>query len=208
MLPLYTLCQLRQIEQAADKAGIDLMQRAARSAADWISQHYANNSHILIAVGTGNNGGDGLWAGLNLHARDYQVTLYIPQLVTSPAALKALALCRANQIPEITRLDQLTGKIDLIMDGLFGIGLNRSLSEGWQQIINQLNALKLPILALDTPSGLDAYTGTIYGTAIKAKATLTFLGDKPALHTEEGKHFAGEILVDILDLPKSMIPKD
>lgn len=206
MSPTYTLSQLRQIEQTADKAGIDLMQRAARSTADWVNSHYPSSCHILIAIGTGNNGGDALWAGLNLHSRDYQITLYIPDQVVSPAAIKALELCHINKLPEITHLDQLTTQPTLIIDGLFGIGLNRPLSDNWQQAINQLNALNLPTLALDTPSGLDAYTGTIYGTAIKATTTLTFLGDKPALHTEQGKKLAGEVIVDILDLPKNMIP--
>lgn len=207
MKPTYTLPQLRQIEQTAEQAGIDLMQRAARSAADWVSANYPSSSHILIAVGTGNNGGDALWAGLNLHARDYQITLFIPEQVASPAAKKALELCRANQLTEISDLVQLTTQPTLIMDGLFGIGLNRPLADNWQQVIKQLNALNLPTLALDTPSGLDAYTGEVYGATIRASATLTFLGDKPALHFPENKAFVGEVLVDILDLPKNMIPK-
>ncbi len=206
MIATYTLSQLRQIEQTADKAGIDLMQRAARSTADWVSHHYPTSSHILVAVGTGNNGGDALWAGLNLHSRDYQITLYIPDQVASPATVKALELCEINKLPEINHLEQLTTQPTLIIDGLFGIGLNRPLSDNWQQVIKQLNALNLPTLALDTPSGLDAYTSTIYGTAIKATTTLTFLGDKPALHTEQGKKLAGDVIVDILDLPKNMIP--
>lgn len=207
MKPTYTLPQLRQIEQTAEQSGIDLMQRAARSVADWVSAYYPSSSHILIAVGTGNNGGDALWAGLNLHARDYQVTLFIPEQVASPAAIKALQLCRANQLTEINDLAQLTSQPTLIIDGLFGIGLNRPLAENWQQVINGLNTLNLPTLALDTPSGLDTYTGEIYGVAIKATVTLTFLGDKPALHIAKGKELAGEVLVDILDLPKNMIPK-
>lgn len=206
MVAIYTLPQLRQIEQTADKAGIDLMQRAARSTADWVSHDYPNSSHILIAVGTGNNGGDALWAGLNLHSRDYQITLFIPEQVSSPAATKALELCHINKLPKITQLDQLTPQPTLIIDGLFGIGLNRPLSDNWQQVIKQLNALNLPTLALDTPSGLDAFTGTIYGTSIKATTTLTFLSDKPVLHSEQGKKLAGEVIVDILDLPKNMIP--
>lgn len=206
MIPNYTLFQLRQIEQTADQAGIDLMQRAARSTADWVNHHYPTSSHILIVVGTGNNGGDALWAGLNLHSRDYQITLFIPKQVASPAAIKALELCHINKLPEINHLEQLTTQPTLIIDGLFGIGLNRPLSDNWQQVIKQLNGLNLPTLALDTPSGLDAYTGIIYGTAIKATTTLTFLGDKPALHTEQGKKLAGEVIVDILDLPKNMIP--
>lgn len=206
MLLPYTLPQLRQIEQKAEQAGIDLMQRAARSIADWVTQHYSQQDTILIAVGAGNNGGDALWAALNLDARDYHVILFIPQPVRSSAALNALTFCKVNHLLEINSLTQLTTRPNLIVDGLFGIGLNRFLSEDWQAIIQQLNNLNTPTLAIDTPSGLDAYTGEVYGATIKATATLTFLSDKPALHNDKGLALAGETIVDTLDLPKSLRP--
>lgn len=202
----YTLSQLRQIEQTAEQAGIDLMQRAARSISDWITQHYSPQDIILMAVGTGNNGGDALWVALNLDARDYQVILFIPESVRSLAALKALELCRANKLREINTLNQLTANPSLVVDGLFGIGLNRPLSDNWQAIIQQLNDLNIATLALDTPSGLDAYTGEHYGAIIKATTTLTFLSDKPALHSNTGTTLAGKVIVDKLDLPKNMRP--
>lgn len=207
MKPCYSLSQLRQIEQTANAAGIDLMQRAARSTADWVSQHIPNGAEILVACGTGNNGGDALWAGLNLHARDYKPLLFIPQPVKSPAALKALSLCQINRLPIIDKLSSLPTNPTLLIDGLFGIGLDRHLSESWQVTINTLNALAMATLALDTPSGLDAYQGITYGTAIKATTTLTFLADKPALHEGQGAELSGEVLVDMLDLPKNMRPK-
>lgn len=207
MTTTYTLAELRQIEQTADNAGIDLMQRAARSCADWVNHHFPVGSEILVAAGTGNNGGDALWAGLNLQSRDYLVTLFIPQPIKSPAALQALALCKANGLPIIDQLSSMTTKPALLIDGLFGIGLDRPLSNNWQIVINALNHLAIPTLALDTPSGLDAYKGITYGTAIKASSTLTFLGDKPALHEGEGAELSGEVLVDMLDLPKNMQPK-
>lgn len=206
MSPVYTLSELRQIEQLAATAGIDLMQRAARSVADWVSQHFPSNSAILVACGVGNNGGDALWAALNLHARDYQVTLIIPQPVKSKAAVQALSLCEAEGISIIDKPSSLTSHPTLLIDGLFGIGLDRILSETWQAFINALNQLTLPTLAIDTPSGLDAYTGKIYGAAIKATTTLTFLGDKPALHQKPGITLTGNILVDELDLPKYLRP--
>lgn len=206
MYPLYTLAELRHIEKIAELAGIDLMQRAARSIADWISQHYQPNSPILFACGIGNNGGDAIWAALNLHARDYQVTLLIPQPIKSPASLKALALCKAEGIAIIDQLSLITIQPALLVDGLFGIGLDRILSDTWQTFINALNKLALPTLAIDTPSGLDAYSGEIYGTAIKASTTLTFLGDKPALHQKQGMTLSGHVIVDPLDLPKHLRP--
>lgn len=207
MKTTYTITQLRQIERIAEQAGIDLMQRAARSVADWVSIHHTAKAPILLAVGTGNNGGDALWAALNLHARDYTVSLWIPKPVQSSDSLKALMLCRDNQLTEISQLSELPQPPDLVIDGLFGIGLNRSLSNDWQQVIDQLNQLNRPTLALDTPSGFDAYTDVVYGGVIQATTTLTFLSDKPALHSSNGKKYAGKVIVDKLDLPQSMQPK-
>lgn len=206
MKKIYSLDKLRQIELTAEAAGIDLMQRAARAAADWIASRYPLPSQVLVAVGTGNNGGDALWVALNLFSRGFDVMLFIPQLVKSQSNQYAYQLCRQDGIPEITDLKLLSHRPDVLIDGLFGIGLNRELSEPWQQIIDHLNALKLPVLSLDTPSGLDAYRGVTYGRTIKATATLTFLCAKPGLHTADGVEYSGLVYTDGLDLPRAMAP--
>ncbi|NLD08036.1 MAG: NAD(P)H-hydrate epimerase [Xanthomonadaceae bacterium] len=212
-MTFYSLTQLRQIEHDADHAGIDLMQRAARSATDWVSAHISKSRPILVAVGTGNNGGDALWVALNLDSRGFNVILFIPEPVISPQAQEALRLCRLNALPEIetlTNLEELTEcdpKNICLIDGLFGIGLNRALSQKWCDIIESLNELKTKnVLALDTPSGLNPYTHETFGAVIYATATLTFLSDKPALYFNRGKQYAGDILVDALDLPRHLRP--
>lgn len=207
MTPCYSLEQLRDIERVADANGIDLMQRAARSAADWVEARFLCSHTIMIAVGTGNNGGDALWTGLNLQARGYDgVILFVPEPVKSPAAVKAFALCQTNGLAVINQVNQLPTSPHLVIDGLFGIGLNRVLSAHWQQIINSINHLSSETLALDTPSGFDAYQNIVYGASIQASTTLTFLSDKPALHSQQGAKLCGRLLVDLLDLPKSMRP--
>ncbi len=212
-MTFYSLDQLRKIEQDAENAGIDLMQRAARSAADWVSAHIPKNRPILVAVGTGNNGGDALWAALNLDSRGFNVILFIPEPVMSPQAQEALKLCRLNMLPEIKTLTNLEELIECdpenicLIDGIFGIGLNRPLSPKWCDIIESLNQLKAKnVLALDTPSGLNPYTNEIFGAVIDATVTLTFLSDKPALYFNRGRQYAGEILVDALDLPRHLRP--
>ena len=203
---IYSLAALRQIEEQADAAGIDLMQRAARASADWVRCHYEPTQHILVAAGGGNNGGDALWAADMLAEQGYPVTILLPAPAHSPLAIEALAACRQRGLPVIEYLSALQQPAQVLIDGLFGIGLNRPLSAEWQQLINQLNALALPTLSLDVPSGLDAWCGVALGTAIRATATITFLGAKPGLHTADGADYSGEVIVDMLGLPAAMTP--
>ena len=89
----------------------------------------------------------------------------------------------------------------LVIDGLFGIGLTRPITGELAALVNTVNALDCPRLSLDVPSGLNADTGTVIGDAgcaIKATHTLTFIGDKPGLHTAAGRDFAG--VVSVTDL--------
>src|SRR5690606_26138133 len=92
----------------------------------------------------------------------------------------------------------------LVIDGLFGIGLQRPVSPPLYGLIAHINQLRCPILALDVPSGLDADTGQIVGEigiAVRATHTLSFIGDKPGLHTADGRDHAGQVQVDNLAIP-------
>jgi hydroxyethylthiazole kinase-like uncharacterized protein yjeF len=95
----------------------------------------------------------------------------------------------------------------LIVDGLLGIGLKREISGVFADLIEQANALaardRCPLLALDCPSGLDADTGTLRGTAIRASHTITFIAAKPGLLTADGPDHCGEVTVAVLDLDPS-----
>lgn len=203
---IFSLADLRAIEKTAEQAGLDLMQKAADSATHWVAQHYPNDCAILVVAGTGNNGGDALWVAYKLAQLAYPVTLFVPETPKSVATQKALLACLATGVSCIKDLSDLNPSFSLLIDGLFGIGLNRILNSAWQMIVRQINALQIPILSLDVPSGLDAWCGSVYGEAIQANTTLTFLCAKPGLHTAEGPDHAGQVIVDILDLPATMMP--
>jgi len=97
----------------------------------------------------------------------------------------------------------------LVLDGLFGIGLARPVGGGLRQLVEAVNRLPCPVLALDVPSGLDADTGAIVGTdgiALRASHTITFIGDKPGLHTNEGRDHAGSVEVANLDIDPALFP--
>lgn len=137
---------------------------------------------ILILAGKGNNGNDARAAMEFLPDRRVELLN-----VTTPETDVRRFWELAEQQPA------------LVIDGLFGIGLNRPLDEAWQNLIIAVNASKLPILAIDTPSGLNAETGQVMGAAIEAAITLTVGAPKTGMLAQEAWPFVGrlETLEDI-----------
>jgi len=203
--PIYSLSSLRALEQQADAAGLNLMQRAALAAASWLASRFSPGSRVLIAAGPGNNGGDALWLAIHLTDRGDRVELLLPVEPTSALACDALNTCRALGLIEHATLDTITPP-DVLVDGLFGIGLSRPLAGDWAALIKGLNALPCPRFALDIPSGLDGWTGGVHGITIRADETLTFLCAKPGLHTNDGADYAGAVTLAALDVPAQLQP--
>lgn len=174
--PLYELTSVRHIEAEALAAGLPLMERAGKSAADFIQQHWPQARRIVLLIGCGNNGGDGLVCARHLQA----------------AGLHAECIALGAEAN--------FANTDLIVDALFGIGLSRDLTAPASDLIQQANQSGKPIFALDTPSGLDAFSGAVRGAATRATKTLTFIADKPGLHTGQGKDHAGDVYLDALGL--------
>ncbi|HJU49290.1 MAG TPA: NAD(P)H-hydrate dehydratase [Pseudogulbenkiania sp.] len=203
---ILSLAALRQLEQDAAGQGLDLMAQAARATADWVGTRLAPGARVLVAAGPGNNGGDALQAALLLHQRGYVVDILLPTTPTSPATQTALQALLAAGLQPVPRLAAEHSHLDLVIDGLFGIGLARDFGPRWQDTIHQLNALAVPILALDTPSGLDPYRGTAANVAIRASHTLTFLSHKPGLYMAAGADLAGQVELTPLDYPTELCP--
>ncbi|POZ60010.1 NAD(P)H-hydrate dehydratase [Chromobacterium alticapitis] len=204
--PILSLEALRQLERAADAAGLRLMRRAAQAAANWAAARLPAGSPLLICAGPGNNGGDALYAALELHGRGYRVDILQPAPPASAACREARRQIDEAGLAVRQALPADYPPPQLLMDGLFGIGLSRPLDDGWQRLIAALNALPCPKLALDCPSGLDAYTGQALGAALRANATLTFLCHKPGLLTGRGADLAGQVVLDALACPPELYP--
>lgn len=203
---LWSLPALRRVEIEAELQGLDLMQRAARATADWTRRHLPPASRVLVAAGPGNNGGDALYAALLLLREGYGVDILMPQMPSSAPAQQAyLALRSAGGIP-LQQLAANTPSPDLLIDGLFGIGLSRPLEAKWLAIIDQLEQLDCLKLALDCPSGLNAYTGLAQQACIHATHTLTFLCHKPGLFYAAGADHAGQVELATLDCPAVLQP--
>ncbi len=160
----------------------ELMERAGKMVFDWITGHFEPDNLLFhIFCGVGNNGGDGLVVGRLLHKSGYRVKIYIVQFSDSPSTefvsnyqnlqkenVESICIGVERNFPEI-------GKGDIIIDAIFGIGLNRS-TNGWiKQLIDHLNKSGAYVLSLDIPSGLFANTPINDNAAvIKADYTLTF----------------------------------
>ncbi|MCD0505414.1 NAD(P)H-hydrate epimerase, partial [Bordetella petrii] len=115
-----------------------------------------------------------------------------------PDAAQAHAAWRAQGGMEQPVLDA-NPPPDVIIDGLFGIGLNRPLDDAWQALIDTVNSWGLPVLALDVPSGVDADSGRALGRALRARWTLSFIGAARGLCMPgAGREAAGELHVDTL----------
>lgn len=202
---LLNLDQLRRLEQ--DHRHLPLMERAGDAAATLATGLFGRRSApVVIFAGPGNNGGDALVVARRLHVQGIEVHVvgrpeesrWRGEAAQALAAFRAAGLeLRPDAPPEAC----------LLIDGIFGIGLRRAPDGPWAAMIESLNALAqasgCTVLALDCPSGLDASTGLAYAPAVIADRTITFLADKPGLHTGDGPDHAGDVAVAALglDLP-------
>ena len=202
---VYSVAQIRELEKAAlDTAGIsgiDLMRRAAKAAYQFLRQRWPAARRIAVLCGSGNNGGDGY--ALALLARkdllDVEVMALAPPRPGSEAALAYAewALAGGKVLPG----DVVWPEADIFVDALFGIGLARAPEAQAESWIERLNTSSKPVLSLDVPSGINADTGAVPGSAVQATATITFIAQKRGLHTGAAPNFCGDVVVDALGIP-------
>lgn len=209
---LYTAAQVRALDQAAIAShcpGAELMQRAGQAAYDLLRQRWPGARRLTVLCGPGNNGGDGyvvarLARGDGLEVRVLQLgdeghsSLEATQM--REAWRQAGGDCEAfRELPRNT---------ELIVDALLGIGLERPLTGDWASAVQAINAQRAPVLAIDIPSGLHADTGRVLGCAVRATATLSFIGLKQGLFTGAGPEFCGEIHFAGLGIPASLYGRE
>jgi hydroxyethylthiazole kinase-like uncharacterized protein yjeF len=205
--PVYLTDEIRRIETlaAAGPNPPQLMERAGRAAADLARELAGGNGKpIAVIAGPGNNGGDAFVLARHLQAGwfDVRVTFAGDTQKLSSDATAALSEWRKAG-GEIS--SELPPGLDcaLVVDGLFGIGLQRELSGRYAEIVSWINARSAPVLALDLPSGLEADSGRVLGCAVRAAHTITFIGLKPGLLTLDGPDHAGELHLAPLGLDAS-----
>jgi len=166
--------------------GAVLMENAARGASRIFLDHFAPpvNSHVVILCGRGNNGGDGYVMARYLHQAGLKITVVIlsESDKISGDALTNLEIIRNMgleilEVPDTDRwvtFNQTVRDCDLIIDGILGTGLDSPVRGLYAEVMEEVNSLDKPIMAIDIPSGLNADTGQIMGAAIRADLTVTF----------------------------------
>ena len=207
---LCTAAQTRALERLVMEqqgvASLALMQRAGRAAFDLLTTRYHAAKKPVVICGGGNNAGDGY--ALACLALAANIDIWVVALV-EPASLKGDAAHCAAEFLRAGGGDRLVSAAaladaDLVIDALLGSGLNRAVAGVFAELIDQVNALSCPTLALDMPSGLNADTGCAMGAAIRAEATLCFISLKRGQFTASGPELCGTILFDALGAPAGL----
>ncbi|MFF8742653.1 NAD(P)H-hydrate dehydratase [Streptomyces californicus] len=188
-----------------------LMQRAAAGLAAACGDLLRRNgrvygSRVLLLVGSGDNGGDALYAGARLARRGAGVRALL--LAPDRAHPGGLAALRAAGGQVVDGPDGL-GVLDLVVDGITGIGGRGGLRPDAAELLHTVTRDRTPVLSVDLPSGVEADTGEVHGDAVRADATVTFGTYKPGLLIDPAAEHAGALrLVDIGLGPELPEPPD
>ena len=178
---------------AAGTPGFALMLSAGQAVAE-AAQDLVEEGPILVVAGPGNNGGDGFVAAAELAAQGREVSV---SLMGERDALKgdAASAARGWKHPLLPFTPQAIGKPALIIDALFGAGLNRTVSGEAHDMIAAINANGAPVIAVDLPSGVNGTSAAVMGIAVRAKETITFFRKKPAHLLLPGRLHCGRVRV-------------
>ncbi len=183
-----------------------LMERAAYAAAEFIKKHISIYHRILVLSGNGNNGGDASVAARILNEDGYNVSLYMPYYEkASELALKQYNTAAESGVDCVFAFRPEC--FDIIIDGLFGIGLNRNVTGVEQIMIKQMNESEAKVFSIDVPSGINASTGNVMGIAVKAYATVTFGVMKAGLLLSPGNEYAGIVHVAKAGFPAKALER-
>lgn len=206
-IDIHTAAQVRDKDRFAIEhcgiSGYELMTRAARAAVAVLREHWPDARRLLVLCGAGNNGGDGYVLARLAHASG--LTVVVIALVGRERlrgdALRAHDDCNAAGVPMTSFDPQLLETHDVIVDAIFGTGLDRPIEPATGALIERINASGRPILALDLPSGLHADSGHVLGAAVRATRTVSFVGLKLGCFVGSGPAHCGELHFDGLEIP-------
>ena len=172
-----------------------LMKRAGTNCAKKIYKSKLNSKFIVLC-GPGNNGGDGLVISQVLKKLNQNVTLYCLESMAYKGDAKIAY--KKNRLTKNNYNDLNIPKNSVIIDCLFGIGLNRKVKGMYQNIIKKINNSKQHVISIDIPSGINGNNGKIMGEAIKANSTYTLHAKKIGLTINSGMKYSGKVsIIDI-----------
>lgn len=209
---LYRAEQVRELDRIAIEEfgipGLALMESAGAASYKLLREKWPEAQDVTVVCGTGNNGGDGFVVA-RLALKDGVAVRVLqlgnPEKLTGDARHNADAYMALGG--EVVQFQSVPEQSEVLVDGMFGTGLEREVTGVWADAITVINEHWAPVLALDIPSGLHSDSGKILGTAVKADATISFIGLKQGMFTGDGPEQCGELHFDDLGVPSGIHSK-
>lgn len=205
---LLTGKQMKQTDRyTIEQIGIPslvLMERAAYAVAEAVAARAGKKEHIWVACGTGNNGADGIAAARMLHLKGYDVLVLLggnPQRGTAEYH-QQMKIAKELDLNIAEFKDFIPGRCDVLVDAVFGVGLDREITGEYREFLDLLNGRKPRLtVAVDIPSGIHSDDGRVMGTAVKADLTVTFGWQKLGCALYPGREYSGEVVIDDIGFP-------
>jgi NAD(P)H-hydrate epimerase len=204
---LLTPGEMAAVDRASVAAGVPeivLMEHAGKAVADEVRRRWPHPRAVAVLCGPGNNGGDGFVAARHLATAGWPVRL---GLLGDRGKLKGAAAHHAGlwQGAVEPASPALLDGAELVIVALFGAGLARPIEGEAARLIEAVNASRLPVVAVDVPSGVDGATGAVLGTAPRATLTVTFFRKKPGHLLLPGRALCGNVVVADIGMPPGML---
>ncbi len=215
-----TAAEMREIDRRTIEEyrvpSYELMEKAGQAVAEETAKLAGSPpKRLLILAGKGNNGGDGLVAARYLKQKGYTVQVLLfsegQKLKADPARnfvenAKLRIPCRiVGEHFAWETVPQLFQETDVIIDALFGVGLDKELREPYRGLVERVNESKKKVVSVDIPSGLNSDTGEILGTCVKATLTVTMGLPKKGFYEGRGPEMTGKIVVADIGLPRELV---
>lgn len=194
-ISLVSSAQMQRLEEQIFSAGMPvaaLMEKVGLAVFAQLQRDFPQAQRIGILCGTGHNGGDGLVVGRELWLAQKSVKVWLGKPELKPLTADHARYLKALGAEFVGQLEELAD-CDLLIDALFGIGLNRPLGEPWAGAVGWANGSGIPILSLDLPSGLNDQTGEVWGCCIRASHTYTLGLWKRGLWQEAALPWVGRL---------------
>jgi len=215
-----TASGMKRLDQLAQEKyaipSLILMENAGRTSAEEISKRFKKGRGAIFC-GKGNNGGDGFVCARYLKDMGLDADIFTfaekEEIKKKDALLNLTILLKQGakikgllEEKDLLKIKQ-NFQYDFIVDAIFGIGFKGALPEKIASMVDFLNGVKIPRYAIDVPSGLDADTGKVNGTCMKAHKTITFGLLKKGFITKEARKYTGKIVVKNIGFPKCILNK-
>jgi len=207
MIELLSNAEMGQADRLAVAGGVAaaaLMENAGRAVADAVAVRQPIGSRVVIFAGPGNNGGDGFVAARVLAQRGFRVRVLLAgetNRLKGEAAGAADAWKGPIEPAQVSALSD----ADVVIDALFGSGLDRPVDERTRTLIEAMNAQSAPVVAVDLPSGINGSSGAVMGAAVKAAQTVTFFRKKTGHLLLPGRLYCGAVTVADIGIPASVL---